>query len=220
MTKYIIRVLQCIICNDVHKIMIAIIKSSTQKRSIIFAAANTLKVLWPLHVHPLLSHQETKKKLRARQDWDWFWWIDHWLFFPYPSLAPPFFLPLLFTAEKWQAVYTILEAFGNSSTSMNSNASRFSHVVSLDFDQAGQVASASIQVTHTHTHRYRYTDKGWFEAVIFERVDVVVSPCSDNALGETEGEQAPWGRVHLQCLLLHVGRCRQHLKVTSASSTK
>lgn len=53
------------------------------------------------------------------------------------------------TAEKWQAVYTILEAFGSSSTSMNSNASRFSHVVSLDFDQAGQVASASIQVPHT-----------------------------------------------------------------------
>nr|XP_023825046.1 unconventional myosin-XVIIIa isoform X4 [Salvelinus alpinus] len=47
--------------------------------------------------------------------------------------------------EKWQAVYTILEAFGNSSTSMNGNASRFSHIVSLDFDQAGQVASASIQ---------------------------------------------------------------------------
>lgn len=50
------------------------------------------------------------------------------------------------TAEKWQAVYSILEAFGNSATSMNTNASRFSHVVSLDFDQAGQVASASIQV--------------------------------------------------------------------------
>lgn len=50
-------------------------------------------------------------------------------------------------AEKWQAVYTILEAFGNSSTAMNSNASRFSHVVSLDLDQAGQVASASIQVS-------------------------------------------------------------------------
>ncbi|XP_029526583.2 unconventional myosin-XVIIIa-like isoform X1 [Oncorhynchus nerka] len=50
-----------------------------------------------------------------------------------------------FSAEKWQAVYTILEAFGNSSTSMNGNASRFSHIVSLDFDQAGQVASASIQ---------------------------------------------------------------------------
>ncbi|XP_050985364.1 unconventional myosin-XVIIIa isoform X2 [Labeo rohita] len=51
----------------------------------------------------------------------------------------------IFTAEKWQAVYTILEAFGNSPTSMNNNASRFSQIVSLDFDQAGQVASASIQ---------------------------------------------------------------------------
>uniref|UniRef100_A0A8C7L294 Myosin XVIIIAa n=1 Tax=Oncorhynchus kisutch TaxID=8019 RepID=A0A8C7L294_ONCKI len=44
-----------------------------------------------------------------------------------------------FSAEKWQAVYTILEAFGNSSTSMNGNASRFSHIVSLDFDQAAVI---------------------------------------------------------------------------------
>ncbi|XP_053543065.1 unconventional myosin-XVIIIa isoform X4 [Ictalurus punctatus] len=51
----------------------------------------------------------------------------------------------VYSAEKWQAVYTILEAFGNCSTSMNGNASRFSHIVSLDFDQAGQVASASTQ---------------------------------------------------------------------------
>ncbi|XP_051534427.1 unconventional myosin-XVIIIa-like isoform X2 [Myxocyprinus asiaticus] len=51
----------------------------------------------------------------------------------------------IFTAEKWQAVYTILEAFGNSATSMNTNASRFSQIVSLDFDQTGQVVSASIQ---------------------------------------------------------------------------
>ncbi|XP_078278612.1 myosin-XVIIIa isoform X2 [Rhinoraja longicauda] len=49
------------------------------------------------------------------------------------------------TVEKWQAVYSVLEAFGNSSTSMNSNATRFSAIVSLDFDQAGQVASASVQ---------------------------------------------------------------------------
>uniref|UniRef100_A0A8C7WGX4 Myosin XVIIIAa n=1 Tax=Oncorhynchus mykiss TaxID=8022 RepID=A0A8C7WGX4_ONCMY len=33
----------------------------------------------------------------------------------------------------------------NNSTSMNGNASRFSHIVCLDVDQAGQVASASIQ---------------------------------------------------------------------------
>ncbi|XP_039612628.1 unconventional myosin-XVIIIa-like isoform X5 [Polypterus senegalus] len=51
----------------------------------------------------------------------------------------------IFSAEKWQAVYTILEAFGNCCTMMNSNASRFSQIVSLDFDQAGQIASASVQ---------------------------------------------------------------------------
>ncbi|XP_071431269.1 unconventional myosin-XVIIIa isoform X9 [Pithys albifrons albifrons] len=51
----------------------------------------------------------------------------------------------VFSAEKWQALYTILEAFGNSGTSMNSNATRFSQIISLDFDQAGQVASASVQ---------------------------------------------------------------------------
>ncbi|XP_072099405.1 unconventional myosin-XVIIIa isoform X10 [Mobula birostris] len=49
------------------------------------------------------------------------------------------------TVEKWQAVYSVLEAFGNTSTSMNTNATRFSEIISLDFDQAGQVASASIQ---------------------------------------------------------------------------
>ncbi|NWR93132.1 MY18A protein, partial [Furnarius figulus] len=51
----------------------------------------------------------------------------------------------VFSVEKWQALYTILEAFGNSSTGMNSNATRFSQIISLDFDQAGQVASASVQ---------------------------------------------------------------------------
>ncbi|XP_051257888.1 unconventional myosin-XVIIIa isoform X7 [Dicentrarchus labrax] len=50
-----------------------------------------------------------------------------------------------FSAEKWQAVYTVLEAFGNASSCLNGNASRFSHIVSLDFDQAGLVTSASIQ---------------------------------------------------------------------------
>ncbi|NXI76302.1 MY18A protein, partial [Rhipidura dahli] len=49
------------------------------------------------------------------------------------------------SVEKWQALYTILEAFGNSSTGMNGNATRFSQIISLDFDQAGQVASASVQ---------------------------------------------------------------------------
>ncbi|KAK2507533.1 hypothetical protein MC885_003223, partial [Smutsia gigantea] len=51
----------------------------------------------------------------------------------------------VFSVEKWQALYTLLEAFGNSPTVMNGNATRFSQILSLDFDQAGQVASASIQ---------------------------------------------------------------------------
>nr|XP_037848560.1 unconventional myosin-XVIIIa isoform X12 [Chlorocebus sabaeus] len=51
----------------------------------------------------------------------------------------------VFSVEKWQALYTLLEAFGNSPTIMNGNATRFSQILSLDFDQAGQVASASIQ---------------------------------------------------------------------------
>lgn len=65
---------------------------------------------------------------------------------PLPT-AQPLHCPASFPAvEKWQALYTILEAFGNSSTSMNGNATRFSQIISLDFDQAGQVASASVQV--------------------------------------------------------------------------
>lgn len=47
--------------------------------------------------------------------------------------------------EKWQALSTLLEAFGNSPTIMNGSATRFSQILSLDFDQAGQVASASVQ---------------------------------------------------------------------------
>ncbi|XP_075710414.1 unconventional myosin-XVIIIa isoform X3 [Rhinoderma darwinii] len=51
----------------------------------------------------------------------------------------------IFSAEKWQAVYAILEAFGNSGSSLNGNATRFSQIISLDFDQAGQMSSAAIQ---------------------------------------------------------------------------
>ncbi|XP_077606037.1 unconventional myosin-XVIIIa isoform X2 [Crocuta crocuta] len=51
----------------------------------------------------------------------------------------------VFSVEKWQALSSLLEAFGNSPTVMNGNATRFSQILSLDFDQAGQVASASIQ---------------------------------------------------------------------------
>lgn len=52
----------------------------------------------------------------------------------------------LLTAEKVNAINIILEAFGNSKTVINSNATRFTQIFSLDFDHAGQIASASLQI--------------------------------------------------------------------------
>ena len=52
----------------------------------------------------------------------------------------------LLTAEKINAINTILEAFGNTKTVMNSNASRFTQIFSVDFDHSGQIASASVQI--------------------------------------------------------------------------
>lgn len=53
----------------------------------------------------------------------------------------------LLTAEKVNAINIIMEAFGNTKTCMNSNASRFTQIMSLDFDHTGQIASASVQVS-------------------------------------------------------------------------
>ncbi|XP_046385320.1 unconventional myosin-XVIIIa isoform X4 [Ischnura elegans] len=50
------------------------------------------------------------------------------------------------SVEKLNAISILLESFGNCRTSMNSNASRFTEIFSLDFDQSGQIASASVQV--------------------------------------------------------------------------
>ncbi|KAI4494455.1 hypothetical protein M0802_008947 [Mischocyttarus mexicanus] len=52
----------------------------------------------------------------------------------------------ILTIEKLNSLFTVLEAFGNSRTHMNSNATRFTQLFSLDFDQSGQIASASLQV--------------------------------------------------------------------------
>ncbi|XP_008210437.1 unconventional myosin-XVIIIa isoform X1 [Nasonia vitripennis] len=52
----------------------------------------------------------------------------------------------ILTIEKLNAVFTLLEAFGNSRTHINTNATRFTQLFSLDFDQSGQIASASLQV--------------------------------------------------------------------------
>nr|CAD7196939.1 unnamed protein product [Timema douglasi] len=50
------------------------------------------------------------------------------------------------TIEKLNSISIVLEAFGNARTIMNSNATRFTQIFSLNYDQAGQIASASIQL--------------------------------------------------------------------------
>lgn len=52
----------------------------------------------------------------------------------------------ILNAEKVNAVNSILEAFGNTKTCLNANATRFTQILSLDFDHSGQIASASVQV--------------------------------------------------------------------------
>lgn len=52
----------------------------------------------------------------------------------------------VFTVEKLTAVNTLMEAFGNSRTILNTNASRYAQLTTLDFDHSGQISSASIQV--------------------------------------------------------------------------
>lgn len=50
------------------------------------------------------------------------------------------------TLEKLNAIWQIQHAFGNCKTQMNSNATRFTQIFSLDFDQSGIIASASVQI--------------------------------------------------------------------------
>ncbi|XP_044737974.1 unconventional myosin-XVIIIa isoform X3 [Chrysoperla carnea] len=50
------------------------------------------------------------------------------------------------TVDKLNHIWTILENFGNTKTPMNQNATRFTQIFSLDFDQSGVIASASIQI--------------------------------------------------------------------------
>ena len=52
----------------------------------------------------------------------------------------------MFSADKLNSVFTLLDAFGNSRTIMNTSATKFSSLFSLDFDHSGQIASASVQV--------------------------------------------------------------------------
>ena len=45
---------------------------------------------------------------------------------------------------------------GNARTVMNSNATRFSQLISLDFDTSGLIASVSIQVFYKNRAQYDF----------------------------------------------------------------
>lgn len=48
---------------------------------------------------------------------------------------------------KINAITNIMESFGNSRTALNKNATRFTQIFRLEFDQYGVIASSSVQVT-------------------------------------------------------------------------
>ncbi|XP_064618703.1 unconventional myosin-XVIIIa-like isoform X2 [Lineus longissimus] len=50
------------------------------------------------------------------------------------------------TLEKLHASFILLEAFGHSRTVMNTNASRFTQIYNVEFDNGGNIASMSLQV--------------------------------------------------------------------------
>ena len=54
---------------------------------------------------------------------------------------------VFFSADKLNSVFTLLDAFGNSRTIMNTSATKFSSLFSLDFDHTGQIAAANIQAS-------------------------------------------------------------------------
>ncbi|XP_069699013.1 unconventional myosin-XVIIIa isoform X2 [Periplaneta americana] len=74
------------------------------------------------------------------------------------------------TVEKLNAISTVLEAFGNSRTVLNTNATRFTQIFSLDFDQSGQIASASIQVLLAERSRVARRPEGEPTFHIFYRL--------------------------------------------------
>ncbi|XP_049839803.1 unconventional myosin-XVIIIa isoform X1 [Schistocerca gregaria] len=74
------------------------------------------------------------------------------------------------TVEKLSAISSVMEAFGNARTVMNANATRFTQIFSLDFDQSGQIASASIQVLLAERRRVVHRPEGEPTFHIFYRM--------------------------------------------------
>jgi myosin-18 len=55
---------------------------------------------------------------------------------------------------KVEAMLGLLDAFGNCSTRLNLNASRFTMLFTLDYDSSGMLTSGSLQVCNTRRSLY------------------------------------------------------------------
>lgn len=77
------------------------------------------------------------------------------------------------TVEKIRATFTLLRAFGSVSTGHSRSATRFTMVMSLDFNATGRVTAAQLQVRlwvegrreDPHSHLVEPTPPGTLECV-------------------------------------------------------
>lgn len=115
---------------------------------LVLAAGSVNKVSWhcPITIVPTLCSLNLN--------------IGHSVHLLSPIIQSCDFLLQVMTPEKLSSVWTLLEAFGNARTTINANATRFTQIFSLDLDQSGQIASASLQVQTKHKHAdHRQTSK-------------------------------------------------------------
>ena len=73
--------------------------------------------------------------------------IDNYLFMKIMLGVTYVFVIDIFSVDKLHALTILLEAFGNSRTILNTSASRYSQLMTIDYDHSGQMVSASVQVT-------------------------------------------------------------------------
>ena len=73
--------------------------------------------------------------------------IDNYLFMKILLVITCAFVIHIFSVDKLHALTILLEAFGNSRTILNTSASRYSQLMTIDYDHSGQMVSASVQVT-------------------------------------------------------------------------
>ena len=120
-----------------------------------FSGRNTKSYCCFPILNPLFGHMHIlvhTRFLKSQGDPCYFFTtIIHDLFFWIPKQWQlHLILALFFSVEqKLEAIYVLLEAFGNVSTVLNHSATRFTLLFSMDFDSAGLLTCAAIQVQTT-----------------------------------------------------------------------